>query len=586
MSHGQHGSDATRFGPEPTGHSRRFALWAPGVETLTLKLAPSKGASFSSHTMHDDGEGWFSVDADCAPGALYLFQLPDGRELPDPASRAQDDDVFGASVVIDHATYQWQNAEWHGRPWAETVILEVHAGVLGGFSGVRSYLAQWAALGITAIELMPVNAVPGTRNWGYDGVLPFAVESSYGTPDDFKALIDEAHGLGLMVFLDVVYNHFGPDGNVWPAFAPSFFTGRDTPWGNAIDFDNPNVSAFFIENALMWVNDYRLDGLRFDAVHAIDNDGFLNTLSEKLQAAAGERRHLHLMLENERNSASLLETAYTAQWNDDVHNVLHHLLTGEQEGYYSEYAHAPTEKLARALASGFVFQGHETNDGTPRGESSSHLTPTAFINFLQNHDQIGNRALGERLITLTDGQALHAATALLLLTPMIPMLFMGEECGARQPFLFFTDHRGELADAVREGRRAEFAAFSAFDSKTARNAIPDPNEPGTFAASFPYDQPDENWAARYKTLLSLRHQHIMPYLADCRFGEARVLGDGAVVASWHLAEGRQLTVAVNLGCDDVEFSLTRAGLLYQTGDVGESGALSPNSCTVWLEHTS
>ena len=426
---------------------------------------------------------------------------------PIPASRAQADDVHDPSVVVDPRRYAWRNTDWRGRPWRETVLYELHAGVLGGFRGVARELPRLAALGITAVELMPVNDFPGRRNWGYDGVLPYAPDAAYGTPDELKALVDAAHDHGLMIFLDVVYNHFGPDGNYLSLYAPQFFReDRHTPWGPAIDFRRPEVRGFFTENVLYWLMEYRFDGLRFDAVHAILDQDWVDEMAAAVRATVEPGRHVHLVLEH-HNDASHLGKDIDAQWNDDGHNVLHVLLTGEDGGYYLDYADQPAWKLARCLAEGFIYQGeHSRYTGEPRGMPSGHLPPTAFVLFLQNHDQIGNRAFGERLTDAGGPAALEAAIALLMLCPQIPLLFMGEESASRTPFLFFTDHRAELADAVREGRRDEFARFPAFADPASRERIPDPNAPETFAASVPQADPALGPAreALYRRLIELR----------------------------------------------------------------------------------
>jgi maltooligosyltrehalose trehalohydrolase len=535
-----------RWGPQPLGGDRtRFALWAPDRDTVTLEI---DGGDTVAMTRLD--AGWFAAEA-CAPaGSRYRFRLDADTAVPDPASRAQADGVHGWSLVIDPA-YAWRHADWRGRPWAQTVLLEVHAGTLGGFRGVMAQLADWAALGITAIELMPVNAFGGQRNWGYDGVLPYAVAESYGTPDDLRALVDAAHGHGLSVFLDVVYNHFGPDGNYLNAYAKAFFDAHvHTPWGGAVAVDQPAVRRFFVDNALMWLDDYRVDGLRFDAVHAIANDAFLDAMAREIRAALPDR-HVHLVLENERNDADRLrEGAFDAQWNDDFHNVLHVLLTGETSAYYADFADRPAARLARCLAEGFIYQGEGSanHDGKPRGTPSAHLSPTRFVSFLQNHDQVGNRAMGDRLIRLTDAAKLRAATALLLLCPHIPMLFMGEPEGSETPFLFFTDFHDDLADAVREGRRREFAKFDAFADEAARARIPDPNAPATFEASRPQPGPDaDRWRTLYRDLLALRAAYIAPHLDDATSLGAEATGDAAVMARWRLGDGAVLTIAVDLG---------------------------------------
>ncbi|RVT90396.1 malto-oligosyltrehalose trehalohydrolase [Sphingomonas crocodyli] len=536
----------TRWGPHRlTAERWRFALWAPSQKVPSLEV---EGAS--PLAMAPQGDGFFHVDAPARPGSRYRFRLDDGRAVPDPASRAQSGGVHGWSVVVDHA-YGWQTPGWLGRPWEEAIIQEVHAGVLGGFGGVARELERLAALGITAIELMPVGAFPGTRNWGYDGVLPFAPAEAYGSPDELKALIDTAHSLRLMVFIDVVYNHFGPDGNYLEAFAPDFFHAEaKTPWGGAVAVDEPAVAAYFRENALMWLHDYRVDGLRFDAVHAIGNPMFLNGLARDLRETVGKDRHVHLVLENEANDAAHLGAGrFDAQWNDDVHNILHVLLTGETSAYYRDFADRREHRLARALSEGFIYQGEVSvnQDGKRRGTASGHLPPSAFVGFLQNHDQIGNRALGERLTVLCDMDRLRAATALLFLSPQIPLIFMGDEVGSQTPFLFFTDFHDQLADAVREGRRREFAKFSAFSDETARARIPDPNDPATFAASRPLPGPDAaTWEALYRSLIDIRATWLVPRLRGTTSMGAEPIGDMAVAAAWRMGDGRQLRLAIDL----------------------------------------
>jgi maltooligosyltrehalose trehalohydrolase len=578
----------TMWGPKAVGNGRwRFALWAPDRDAVTLELPDGPG-----RPMEKQPDGWFMVEATAIPGTRYRFRLDADLAVPDPASRQQDGGVHGWSVLVDRPQ---SPSTWRGRPWSETVILEIHVGLCGGFGGVIERLADWGDQGITAIELMPVNAFSGMRNWGYDGVLPFAPAEAYGTPQELRALIDAAHGRGLMVFLDVVYNHFGPDGNYLGAYASAFFhPERQTPWGGAVAVDRPEVAAFFRENALMWLNDYGFDGLRFDAVHAIGDDAFLDSLARDIRASVAPGRHVHLMLENEGNDADrlapLLENEgndadrlapgrYDAQWNDDFHNVMHVLLTGETDAYYEDFVERPAERLARCLAQGFIYQGDASphQNGKARGTASAHLPPTAFIAFLQNHDQVGNRAMGERLIDLTSTDRLKAATALLLLMPQIPLLFMGEESGARSPFLFFTDFHDDLADAVREGRRREFAGFSAFASEEARARIPDPNGPATFEGSRVRAGEDADmWRGFYRSLLALRRERVVPGLSGCRALSASALSDAAVEASWRLGTGEILTILLNLGDEPVAIP-SPATALYAIGVAG-----SPASFAAWL----
>jgi maltooligosyltrehalose trehalohydrolase len=553
------------WGPSRIADGRwRFTLWAPAQQRVMLEM---DGAEPVAMTVGEGG--WFHAEAPAQAGTRYRFRLEDGLAVPDPASRAQDGGVHGWSLVVDHEAYAWRTPEWRGRPWEEAILQEVHVGTLGGFAGVAQELERIARLGITAVELMPINAFSGTRNWGYDGVLPFAPVESYGSPDDLRALVDQAHALGLMVFLDVVYNHFGPDGNYLNAYAPGFFdTEVDTPWGGAVAVNEAPVAAFFRGNALQWLRDYRIDGLRFDAVHAIGNPTFLDQLAQDIRAEL-PGREIHLVLENEHNEADrLAEGLYDAQWNDDFHNVLHVLLTGETDAYYTDFADRPAERMARCLSEGFIYQGEASanQDGKRRGSPSGHLRPSAFVSFLQNHDQIGNRALGERLTLLTAKDKLRAATALLLLSPQIPLMFMGDETGSHTPFLFFTDFHDELADAVREGRRREFAKFAAFADEEARAKIPDPNAQCTFAASRAEPGPDAaEWEALYRQLIDLRTRLIVPRLKGATSLGAQVLGAKAVAASWRLGDGAVLSLAIDLGDEPAALPEAKGEVIFNGG---------------------
>jgi maltooligosyltrehalose trehalohydrolase len=568
-----------RFGATLLDDGRtRFRLWAPGQDAMSVKLEDRPDVP-----MIGCADGWFEAVADCAAGARYRYRVADGTLVPDPASRSQPDDVHAPSRVIDPRAYAWRHAEWKGRPWRETVLYELHAGILGGYRGVAKALPRLAGLGITAVELMPVNDFPGRRNWGYDGVLPYAPDSAYGTQDELKSLIDTAHGCGVMIFLDVVYNHLGPDGNYVSLYAPQFFRDdRKTPWGPAIDFRRPEVRGFFTENVLYWLMEYRFDGLRFDAVHAIEEQDWVDEMAAAVRATVEPGRHVHLVLEH-HNDASHLEKDCNAQWNDDGHNALHVLLTGEHGGYYADYAERPAEKLARCLGEGFVFQGEYSHYlGTTRGMPSAHLPPTAFVLFLQNHDQIGNRAFGERLTILAEPAALEAAIALMLLCPQIPLLFMGEESASRTPFLFFTDHGPELADAVREGRRDEFARFPAFADPAIRELIPDPNSPRTFEASIPHADlmAGEAREALYQQLISLRHHEIVPMLDGARSLGAHAVGQGAVVARWQLGGGAVLTIACNLQADAVTIAAPSGRLLFASRPSAARSGQLPAHCTL------
>ena len=571
----------------------RFALWAPDAYYVSVELEDGQ-----SLAMLPQQDGWFELEAKCPAGTRYRFNIDGELEVPDPASRAQVDGVHSHSIVVDPLAYPWQNAGWQGRPWHEAVIYELHVGSLGGYAEVEKHLQRLVDLGVTAVELMPLAQFPGDRNWGYDGVLPYAPQSSYGTPEQLKHLIDTAHGLGLCVILDVVYNHFGPDGNYLGRYAKGFFrSDLHTPWGDAIDFRRDEVRSYFIDNALMWLLEYRFDGLRMDAVHAIRDETFLPEFAERVRERIEPGRHVWLNLENEFNQARLLQKGFDAQWNDDGHNTLHVLLTGETDAYYSDFAQEPTQKLARLLSQGFVYQGESTRHGHARGEPSGHLPPSAFVLFLQNHDQIGNRAFGERLPALSPPSALRAATALLLLSPMIPLMFMGDEWAASEPFLFFTSHHGELADAVREGRRSEFADFAAFADEKRRETIPDPNDLKTFEASRPsldalaletdVGQDHRSWLELYRELLALRHREIIPRLNGAEALGADVLGDGAVTAQWRMGDGSVLRIDLNLGTQTVSApQWDGATLLFATQpnatELSRQGTLNPYTAIVSL----
>ncbi len=580
-----------RFGavPTPDGHTD-FRLWAPSQRAVELET--DGGDAFPMQLRAD---GWFTATLPLTAGSRYRFRvLQDNGEplaVPDPASRAQAGDVHDFSVVVDHAAFDWQHADWRGRPWHEAVVYELHAGLMGGFTGIEARLPELAELGVTAVELMPIADFPGPRNWGYDGVLPYAPDASYGTPDELRRLVDTAHGLGLMVMLDVVYNHFGPDGNYLHLLSPSFY--RDdvkTPWGSAIDFRRPEVRAYFTENAIQWVRDYRLDGLRLDAVHEIGEPDWLDEMALAVREAAGPDRQVHLVLENENNDAAHLTPQphrFDAQWNDDAHHAIHVLLTGESEGYYQDHADRPAERLARILAEGFGYQGEPSNnwDGEPRGTTSAQLPTTAFIDCLQNHDQIGNRALGERLLALADRDAVQAAVALLLMSPHIPMIFMGEEDGSTTPFLFFTSHHDELADLVRNGRRSEFSHFGAFADPALRERIPDPNEPATYEESRPVPGPDAGvWRLLYRDLLRLRRDRLMPHLAGARSAGAQALGEQAVVAKWTLGDGSQLVIASHFGETAIGWpdAPDAAHLIFANRDAVAPASLPPRCTQVWI----
>ncbi len=566
----------------------RFRLWAPKAASVAVRLSELE-RDFPMSGLHD---GWFELVTEARPGTQYQFKIDNQHSVPDPASRFQTSTVHGASEIIDPLAYEWRDNEWNGRPWEEAVIYELHVGTFsreGTFAGAEAKLDYLSDLGITAIELMPLSSFPGERNWGYDGVLPYAPARCYGRPEDLKHLINAAHGKNLMMLLDVVYNHFGPDGNSLWLFAPQFFTDRHrTPWGQAINFDGPDsrvVRDYFIHNSLYWLEEYHFDGLRFDAVHAIADDSrphVLTELAETIRNKFGGERQIHLVLENDNNAGRYLRRDakanpfwYTAQWNDDIHHVFHVLLTGETDGYYSDYTDNPAQSLGRCLAEGYAYQGEPSafRDGASRGEPSRDLPPECFVSFLQNHDQIGNRALGERIVSLSNPAAVRTAMAILLLAPSPLLLFMGEEFGAQTPFLFFCDFASELADRVRYGRRAEFARFKQFRSPEAQARIPDPNDPATFLASkldwaSLERQPHREWLQLYRELLTCRREKIVPQIKDIVPGLAQydVLGPSAVHVRWGLAKRGTLELITNLGQDSTVLRNRPDGKLLYTTD--------------------
>ncbi len=581
------------FGPQwlPEGGAR-FRVWAPAESAVKLRVARHAAPL----PMKKLPAGWHQVDLrDVIAGDRYAFELADGAVAPDPASRFQPDDVHGWSELMPESHYPW-SVPWKGRPWEELVICELHVGTFtpeGTFRAVIDKLDHLACSGITAIEIMPVADFPGRRNWGYDGVFLYAPDSSYGRPDDLRALVDAAHERGIAVLLDVVYNHFGPEGNYLPRLAPAFFTNKhSTPWGAAINFDDAQsgtVREFFVQNAVYWLREFHLDGLRLDAVHAIHDDSvthLLDDIAQEVREAIPDRP-VHLVLENEENDTRPLlqnrhgKQRYTAQWNDDIHHTLHVAATGEANAYYEEYRGNDT-LLARSIAEGFAFQGEVMKfRGRARGKPSKALPPSAFVSFLQNHDQVGNRAFGERLTQLATPQALRAVAAVQLLAPQVPMLFMGEEWGTRQPFQFFCDFHGELADAVRKGRREEFKRFPEFADPVMRERIPDPQAESTFLNSrLRWDErslPEHAATLRwYQRALAVRRAHIVPLIREIfHAGEWRIVGEGAVYVRWECARNRELRLSANLSSRANEFPYDGGRVLWHEGEKPAECVLAP-----------
>ncbi|AVP57836.1 malto-oligosyltrehalose trehalohydrolase [Pulveribacter suum] len=555
------------FGAQPDAQGTDFSLWAPAARHLVLRHRPGDEGPWQEQAAVSAQGGWWRCTLPQAGAGTRYQWLVDGTAVPDPASGHNPHGPHGASVVVDPCAFDWQHAP-PGRPWSDVVLYELHIGTFtpeGSFAAAARRLPALRALGFTAIELMPVAAFGGSHGWGYDGVLPFAPHAGYGTPEDFKRLIDAAHGLGLMVFLDVVYNHFGPDGNYLGQYAPQFFSQEhESPWGKAINFDgegSATVREFFIHNALYWAQEYQIDGLRLDAVHAIVDDGerhFLQELSQRVRAAAGDRP-VHLVLENERNegerlAATPLPGRFDGQWNDDFHHALHVLLTGETRGYYHDYGNQPLARLAHALTHGYVFAPAPRQEGRRTALAPAQPQPLgAMVNFVGNHDQVGNRAFGERLATLVEPPVAELALLLSLLGPAIPLVFMGDEFGARTPFLYFAGWEGELRDAVREGRKREFG-HALEHARAGRTELPDPCAAQTLADSrldwaLAESQGGLARQALVRQALAARARWIAPRhgLLLSEGHSAQAVGDTGLLVRWHYADGRQLVLELNLG---------------------------------------
>jgi maltooligosyltrehalose trehalohydrolase len=563
----------------------RFRVWAPEVRGLDVVLEKPVGGK-PVHPLKKAEDGYFSgFIAGLAAGDHYRYR-PDGKgPFPDPVSRFQPQGVHGPSEIIDSRAFPWTDSGWKGIALEDLIVYELHVGTFtaeGTFNGVVQQLPYLVELGVTAIELMPVADFPGQRNWGYDGVDLFAPARCYGLPDDLRRLVDTAHRLGLAVILDVVYNHFGPDGNYLGVYSPYYFSKRHhTAWGQALNFDgdhNRQVRDFFIENALYWIHEYHMDGLRLDATHAIRDDSprpFLAELAAAVRpsqqsavavgssshqsavcgTAAAADCHCLLIAEDHRNLARMVKPeseggwGLDAVWADDFHHQARRLLAGDHESYYRDYTGSTTD-LATTIRQGWFYCGQNSvHMNEPRGTDPSGIPPQRLVFCSQNHDQVGNRALGERLHHQIEPAAYRAASTLLLTCPESPMLFMGQEWAAGSPFLFFTDHHANLGRKVTEGRRREFRHFSAFADPHARDRIPDPQNPATVLASrLRWDeqaqQPHAAVLRLYRRLLQLRRNE--PALRSPR-GSFQVLARGeAIILSRKAAAGPALLVVVQL----------------------------------------
>jgi maltooligosyltrehalose trehalohydrolase len=577
-------------GASPGPEGVRFRVWAPRAERVEVVVAdgpevrplePSSGGVFEGLV-----EG-------LSAGCDYRYRLDGGCERADPVSRHQPNGVAGPSRVVDPAGYVWRDEDWSGIERADLVIYELHVGTFsraGSFAGIESRLAALSELGVTALELMPVAQFPGTRNWGYDGVFPYAVQHGYGGPEGLRHLVDAAHGAGLAVLLDVVYNHLGPEGNVLGDFGPYFTDRYRTPWGDALNFDGPDsdeVRRYFIDNALHWVTEYHMDGLRLDAVHAIRDAGarpFLGELARAFDALAHDRgRPLHLVAESDDNDPRLVRErsqgglGLHAVWSDDFHHAVHAALTGERSGYYVDFG--GVEPVAKAFRDRFVQDGGWSAHRRRRhGAAAGDLPGDRFVVCVQNHDQVGNRAFGERLSVLLEPPRQRLATSLLLLSPYLPLLFMGEEYGETAPFLYFVDHTDPaLLRAVREGRRAEFASFGW------RAEVPDPGSVETFERSRPVPERAREPAgvallALHTCLLELRRREPALRPGDAAVSVRGEPGEGWFAASYRprAASGRELLALFHFDprkrvVDLEETGVGSFSLLFDSGDARFGG---------------
>ncbi|HSB07378.1 MAG TPA: malto-oligosyltrehalose trehalohydrolase [Thermodesulfobacteriota bacterium] len=510
---------ALGLGANVTPQGVQFKVWAPEVSSISLVIIGDK----ELYRMSAGDRGYFSTFVQgLERGKRYCYLLNEDRARPDPVSRSQPEGVHGPSEVVDPYAFGWEDRDWKGTPLEEMVIYEIHTGTFtqegtfGAIIPLLDYLRN--EVGVTAIELMPVGQFPGSRNWGYDGAYFYAPQNSYGGPDGLKSLVNACHRIGLAVILDVVYNHLGPEGNYLGEYG-SYFTDRyKTPWGSAVNFDGPEsdeVRRFVIDNALYWITEYHMDGLRIDAVHGIFDFSARHVLDDVREAVHQQARrlgrHVAVIAESDLNDARVINPpakggyGLDAQWNDDFHHCLHTLLTGERNGYYQDFGNFG--QLAKALREGFVYSGQYSSFRKRRhGNSSNHLSPTKFVIFSQNHDQIGNRMKGDRLSTLVSFEAVKLAAGVVLLSPNIPLLFMGEEYGEEAPFQYFVSHSDpELIEAVKRGRKEEFAGFQW------EGEIPDPQDEATFLRSkvrldLRYDEKHKILFEFYKALIALRRE--------------------------------------------------------------------------------
>jgi maltooligosyltrehalose trehalohydrolase len=567
MSAGSTTGNAKRLGANRLTDGRwEFLLWAPNARSVSLHLLHSGELL----TMAPLSRGYFRRTVEnLEPGTRYFFQLDGARELPDPASRFQPEGIHGPSEVVDLNQFHWTDQSWQGRTLERSIFYEIHVGTYtaqGTFDALIPHIPELVELGITTVELMPVAQFPGSRNWGYDGVYPFAPQNSYGGPEPLQRFVNAAHEQGLSVALDVVYNHLGPEGNYLNAYGPYFTDRYRTPWGQALNFDgaaSDEVRRFFIENALYWLENYHFDALRLDAVHGIFDFSARHFLTE-IKSAVGALskrlgRMIHCIAESDLNDSRLLlnheQGGYDldAQWSDDFHHSVHRLLTGEDRGYYADFG--GIGPLAATLRDGWYYKGQYSHYRQRRhGNSPRGIAASQVVVCNQNHDQVGNRAAGERLSSLVNFEALKLAAGITLLSPFVPLLFMGEEYGETAPFQYFTSHGDpELVEAVRRGRREEFAAFG----WEAEKAVPDPQDESTFLRSKPdhsrkSEEPHRTLLRLYQNLIRTRREYD---LGDPAPRSVREIGDSALLVLRQAERSQQLMI-FNFGKSPMPLNLT------------------------------
>jgi len=569
----------------------RFAVWAPFMEKVSVHVVAP--ADRLIRMEKDDRGYWEVTTSGVFPGTQYFYRLDAETERPDPASHLQAAGVHGPSEVVDQGSFPWKDGARKDIPVGQMIIYELHVGTFtpeGTFDAVIPRLDELYSMGTNAIELMPVAQFPGERNWGYDGVYPYAVQKSYGGPEGLKRLVDACHSRGMAVILDVVYNHLGPEGNYLRDFGPYFTEKYNTPWGEAINFDDAysdEVRNFFIENALYWFRHFHMDGLRLDAIHAIYDMSAIPFLRELAGSVAGfsaeEGRSCHLIAESDRNDSTVIHPGeqggygMDAQWNDDFHHALHTLLTGEKTGYYIDFG--MTDHLVKAYREGFVYSGQYSGYRKRRqGNSAADRPSSQFVLFAQNHDQIGNRMLGERLSALVSFEALKLAAAAVLLSPCVPLLFMGEEYGEDAPFVYFVSHSDPgLISAVREGRKREFISFEW------QGEPPDPQDEATFQRS------KIDWLKRekgnhrallefYRTLISMRRESPVLFRPDRAGLEVEGFEGDRLVMMRRRHEGQEVLIMFNFNITAVSCTAPEAaGAWKKTLDSADPAWNGPGS---------